>query len=62
MSRLSFVVVGLEMIFGNPGRSKINKWSSSSFLKKLLKGEKNLKKITGRALDKKLVAAGGGKK
>ena len=56
MSRLSFVVVGLEMIFGNPGRS--------SFLKKkkLLKGEKNLKKITGRALDKKLVAAGGGKK
>ena len=33
MSRLSFVVVGLEMIFGNPGRSKINKWSSS-FLKK----------------------------
>ena len=62
MSRLSFVVVGLEMIFGNPGLSKINKWSSSFFKKNYWKGKKNLKKITGRALDKKLVAAGGGKK
>jgi hypothetical protein len=50
------------MIFGNPGRSKINKWSSSHFKKKNAEREKNMKKITGHALDKKHVAAGGGKK